>query len=308
MSPRGGMPGALPQNEKKLNYTVISFFWHVSSWKTYDVSSVHVSLSAPPSSNLNSGQIHSSLQTLLTLNQQQTSFPYEILGTKSYQMRVWSLICLYSGGRDIKTSRKPWCRSKSGSTFLTWGYSRRGRGANSWGVATAWLRLEGILVCWSLVLIIASKNWQHSSTAAGLQGHGLTGGRINHWARVPLTVWNFIWQNRETNPDVYSGWLLSLSTGWSNPSTPTLANINSAGVFALGAEPPTSCGAAVRQLNLTSDPLVGKRTDNVSTRSNKGVFAAQRTAKQTTHIEIWFTGSSSRSMSSSSGCTPYADY
>lgn len=107
MSPRGGMPGALPQNEKKLNYTVISFFWHVSSWKTYDVSSVHVSLSAPPSSNLNSGQIHSSLQTLLTLNQQQTSFPYEILGTKSYQMRVWSLICLYSGGRDIKTLRKP---------------------------------------------------------------------------------------------------------------------------------------------------------------------------------------------------------
>lgn len=163
---------------------------------------------------------------------------------------------------------------KSRSTFLTWGYSRRGRGANSWGVAMAWLRLDRILGCWSLVLIITSKNWQHSSTAEGLQGCGLTGGRINHWARVPLTVWNFIWQNRETYPDVYSRWLLSLSTGWSNLSTLTLANINSAGVFALGAEPPTSCRTAVRQLNLTSDPLVGKRTDNVSTRSNKGVFAA----------------------------------
>lgn len=123
-------------------------------------------------------QIHSSLQSHLTLNQQETSFLYWIPWRRSYQMGVWSLICLYSGGRDIKTLNKL-CSNSIDNQI--WMYifdmrlqSQRKR-ANSWGVTLAWLRLDGILGCWIWFWLSRLRT---DSIPALLQGHGFSGGRI----------------------------------------------------------------------------------------------------------------------------------
>lgn len=143
-----------------------------------------MSLSAPPSFQLHLELIHNSVQSRLTLNQQQTSFPYEIPGTKSYRMGVWGLICLHSGGRDIKTLEKHCSVSIANEIWIyildTRLQSQRRRG-KSWGVVLAWLRLDGILCC--RVWFWLSRR-RTVSIPAPLQGHGLTGGRNNHHARV----------------------------------------------------------------------------------------------------------------------------
>lgn len=55
-------------------------------------------------SHLHFGQKHTSLHDTKSTTDLS---PYEILGMKSCQMGVWSLICLYSAGHDIKTLKEP---------------------------------------------------------------------------------------------------------------------------------------------------------------------------------------------------------
>lgn len=144
----------------------------------YDVFPIQLSLSASPFSHLCFGQIHCPhfpSQSHLIINQWQISFLYGLPGTKSYRMRVWSLISLPLWSWDTKTLEKA-C-SIDNPIWIYFFYHK----ATVTQYRGKFLRRHfGLIgIGWdpelqNLVLIITSKN---CSIPALRQGRGLTGGK-----------------------------------------------------------------------------------------------------------------------------------
>lgn len=138
-------PRALSQNGEKRSDAISEFSWQLSNWKMDYFLLSWKSQRRPPS------HLHFWTNTQFTSVTKPTTDlfpfcdPWEIISSSR------GLICC-----DLEDSYKETLEAsavillliKSGATFFDTRLQSQRKGANSWGVALTWLRLDGILARW----------------------------------------------------------------------------------------------------------------------------------------------------------------
>lgn len=198
-------------------------------------------------------------------------------------MGVWSLICLYLGGRDIQILKKVCNHSISYQIWIyifdmrLQCYRKREK---RWGVSLAWLRLDGVLGCWVWFWLPRPSI---EDIPALLRGHGLTeGGGLT---RRHVFLWSYC--TLEDNTMVVCRW------AYNKIVQSLYANYQRLSVWIS----PSSM-AAVRQLILAFDLPLGESKKNIPTRSNKESQwcccsrMKRGTTKRTRHIRFMSSSSS----------------